>query len=78
MNVSRKTLIISLLLSFAIGSAIGGGESSPDKKPERPGVKWLGRVARLGLWFLALGEPAPQPQQHVGAVEGGIDHYRSL
>ena len=76
MNVSRKTLIIALLLSFAIGSAIGWGDASPYAKPERPGVKWLGRVARLGLWFLALGEPAPV-QQHVGAVDG-IDHYRSL
>lgn len=77
MTVSRKTMIIALLLSFAIGGVVGGGDQS-QPKPERPAARWLGRFARLGLWFLALGEPAPVQHQHVGAVEDGIDHYRSL
>lgn len=78
MKLNQKTLILAMLLSFAIGGVMGGGETSPDTKPDRPATRWIGRVARLGLWFLALGEPAPVQHQHVGAVDGGIDHYRSL
>jgi hypothetical protein len=74
-----KTTILALLLAFAIGGMIGGETSpSPAPKPDRPAGRWIGRIARLGLWFLAIGEPAPMQHQHVGAIDGELDHYRSL
>jgi hypothetical protein len=78
MNVSRKTLIIALLLAFAIGGVVGNDGSNPQPQP-RPALKWISRIARLGLWFVALGEPAPaQAVQHVHRSDSEIDHYRSL
>jgi hypothetical protein len=78
MKLSRKTLIIALLLAFAIGGVAANEESAPPK-PDRPALKWISRIARLGLWFVALGEPAPvQAVQHIHKSDSEIDHYRSL
>lgn len=78
MKLSRKTLIIAMLLSFAIGGVLGGQQYSPTN-PDRPVLRLLGRVARLGLWFMAFAEPAPTAQHaKVSVLADGVDHYRSL
>jgi hypothetical protein len=78
MRVGRKTLIIALLLAFVIGSVAGDMGTKPKPLADRPFLQLLGKAARLGLWFLAFAEPAPIEHQHVGAIEGEIDHFRSL
>lgn len=76
MKLNRQTLIIALLLAFVIGMSATREQPAPPK--DRPVLRFIGQLARLGLWVMAFAEPAPVQQQHVGAIENGVDHYRSL
>lgn len=74
--MNRKTIVIALVIAFAFGGWIGD-ESRP--KPDRPVARFIGRIARLGMWLMVLGEP--QPQQTVTQVSPDsdrLDHMRSL
>lgn len=74
--MNRQTIVLALILAFALGGWIGD-EAKP--KPDRPVLKFLSQAARWGLWLLVVGEPAPEPQYSRAApTDDHIDHQRSL
>jgi hypothetical protein len=80
--MTKKHLVIALLLAFAIGNSIGSSSRwfpSDNRIVNRPFAKWLGAAARLGLKFLVFAEPAPEGSYNRHAPdENYVDHARSL
>jgi hypothetical protein len=83
--MNKKTIIVALLLVFAIGNTVGSSSRLlpivPDNRPvSRPFAKWIGFLARTGLKLLVFAEPAPEPQLYNrhSPSEDWIDHTRSL
>jgi len=60
----HKTLLIALLVAFALGSYCA---NSTFIKPERPMLRAISTAARLGLKLLVFMDPPP-------AVEQSIQH----
>lgn len=74
--MNNKTLVLALIVAFLIGGW-AGDESRP--KPERPVARFIGKIARLGLWLMILGETEPKGEpQYTKASPDHIDHARSL
>lgn len=74
--MNNKTLVLALILAFLVGGW-AGDESRP--KPERPVARWIGKIARLGLWLMVLGETEKSAEpQYTKASPDHIDHMRSL
>ena len=73
--MNPKYVVLALVLAFAIGGW-AGDEMRPE--PDRPVLKFLAKAARLGMWLLIVGEPAPKQQAVHAAAPDHIDHMRSL
>ena len=76
--MNRKTIVLALVLAFAVGGYIG---DESRKQPERPVLRFLAKVARWGLWVMVVGDQPKQPEpQYTRAAPGPgeIDHLRSL
>jgi hypothetical protein len=79
MSPQRKYVAIVLLAAAAILWAHSSPHSpfAPPPKPQRPVLTFLMRVARMGLWFAAFAEPAPQ-QREPDLVMRGPDGNQSV
>ena len=74
--MDKKLMVLALIAAFLIGGW-AGDESRP--KPDRPVARFIGKIARLGLWILVLGEPQPKAEpQFTKSSPDHIDHMRSL
>jgi len=75
--MNRKSIVLALVIAFAVGGYIG---DEFRKEPERPVLKFLAKVARTGLWLMVLGEkPQPPSPAYTRAPDPDhIDHGRSL
>lgn len=71
--MNRKSLIVVILLAFAIGTLV---PIQTDQKPDRPFLKLLAAAARIGLTFLVFEPPPPEAKVHTGPEF--VDHARSL
>lgn len=74
--MSKQTLVIALIVAFLVGGW-AGDEVRP--RPDRPVARFFGKIARLGLWLMVLGESEPKAEpQYTKASPDHIDHMRSL
>jgi hypothetical protein len=71
--MNRKSLIVVVLLAFAIGMMAQGETSG---RQERPFLKMLALAARVGLGLMVF-EPPPQDVK-VHHEPDYVDHQRSL
>lgn len=61
-----KNLVLVAVAAFALAwfvSHNSGGDIIPNpfvpQRPDRPVLKFIAKVAKLGLWFVAFAEPKP-------------------
>ena len=56
-----KTLAAAVVIAATVGFLLGGQVQNNPFKPqkERPFLKFLAKVARLGLWVTAFADPPP-------------------
>lgn len=74
--MNNKTLVLALIVAFLVGGW-AGDESRP--QPDRPVARFIGKIARLGLWIMVLGETEPKAEpQYTKSSPDSIDHMRSL
>lgn len=63
-----KLLVLSGIAGIALGWFAATSDYSPIKpEPDRPILRLLARVAKIGLWALMFAEQPPQQQQLVHA-----------
>jgi hypothetical protein len=56
-----KKLVVAVVLAVAVTWCAATSDYSPIKpKADRPVLRLVQRLARVGLWFAMLAEPAPQ------------------
>lgn len=68
-----QILVIAGILGIALGWFAATSPLSPVKPaPERPVLRFLSRVAKLGLWALMVAEPPPA-QHHL--VHARVDEH---
>lgn len=72
--MSRKSLIVVILLAFAIGTLTQAGTAP---RPDRPFLKLLAGMARLGLGLMVF-EPPPPIDCTIHTEPDYVDHCRSL
>jgi hypothetical protein len=65
-KIDRNVLIV--VAAVVIGGIVFQTLPAPRAKPERPVLKFLAKVAKLGLWVL-MAQSAPIP--HIYAAEHG-------
>lgn len=70
--VSKKFLIISCLIAFAVGYNVS---SAVNKPKDRPVLKALARFAKTALWLAAFAEPAPEAHEEAKSTVMGEDGY---
>jgi hypothetical protein len=72
MKDSEKKLAIAILLAVAVTWFAATSEYSPVKpQPDRPVLRLIQRLARMGLWVAMFAEPAPQ------STEGLVYHAQA-
>lgn len=60
-----RPIVIAAILGVALGWFAATSPASPVRPaPERPVLRLLARVAKLGLWALAFAEPPPSQDRH--------------
>jgi hypothetical protein len=82
MTETQRTILVAVVLSAAVTWAAATSDLSPVKpKQDRPVLRLLARVARLGLWVATFAEPQPAAADglvyHAGYDEHGqriLDH----
>jgi hypothetical protein len=59
-----RMLSIAVLVTGAVTWCAATSDYSPIKpeEPKRPILRFLGKVAKLGLWVMWAAEPAPQQE----------------
>lgn len=75
-DLELRRIIVAVVAAAAVTWAAATSDLSPVKpKPDRPVLKLLARVARLGLWVAAFAEPQPASAEglvyHAGYDEHG-------
>jgi hypothetical protein len=63
-----RSTILACVLCGAAGWWLASSPASPvrpEPQPQRPVLKFLSRMARLGLWVMLAGEQAPQPVEQL-------------
>lgn len=69
-----RPLVIAGILGLALGWFAATSPISPVKPaPERPVLKFLARVAKLGLWVVAFADPPPADVHRV--VHARVDEH---
>jgi len=72
MKDSDKKLAIAILVAVAVTWFAATSEYSPVKpQPDRPVLRLIQRLARMGLWVAMFAEPAPQ------STEGLVYHAQA-
>lgn len=72
--MSRNTLVAAcvacLVAGYLVACVPGFDPINPfvPKRPDRPVLKLLSRMARLGLWVMVFADPPPQPMYRANAV----------
>lgn len=73
--MSKRSLVFVALACLVVGylvSTVGGFDPinpfSP--KPQRPVIKFLARLAKLGLWVAVFAEPEPKAQYAIRHTDG--------
>ena len=65
-NADLRKISIAVLVAVAVTWCAATSEYSPIKpKPERPVLRFLAKVAKLGLWVMWAAEPQPQPTENL-------------
>jgi len=64
--MTRRTLVLSclacLVAGYLVATVPGFDPVNPFvPKHDRPVIRFLARVAKMGLWLTVFAEPAPQP-----------------
>ena len=64
--MSKRSLLLVGLACIVVGCLVstvpGFDPLNPfSPKPQRPVIKFLARLAKLGLWVTVFAEPQPQP-----------------
>jgi hypothetical protein len=58
--------LIAVLVAVAVTWCAATSDYSPIKpQPERPVLRFLAKVAKLGLWVMWAAEPQPQPTENL-------------
>ena len=65
-NADLRKISIAVLVAVAVTWCAATSDYSPIKpKPDRPVLRFLARVAKLGLWVMWAAEPQPQPTENL-------------
>lgn len=75
MTIDRRTL--ALVAALVLGTWILAGRHATPTPADRPVLRAIARVAKLGLWMLTFAEPAPpeaRPAHLVNARTGPDGH----
>lgn len=73
--MSKRSLLLVALACLIVGylvSTVGGFDPiNPfNPKPQRPVIKFLARLAKLGLWVAVFAEPEPKVQYATRNTDG--------
>ena len=69
-----RPFVIAGILGVALGWFAATSPVSPVKPaPERPVLRFLARMAKLGLWVVAFADPPPADVHHV--VHARVDEH---
>ena len=65
MTEAHRRTVAAVIVAVAVGWWATHSDNSPlaPKKPDRPVIKFLSRIARLGLWVALAAEKPPEPEQ---------------
>lgn len=75
--MTRRAVVLSclacLVAGFLAASVPGFDPVNPfvPKRPDRPVVRFLARLAKIGLWVTVFAEPAPPPVEQQYAARHG-------
>jgi hypothetical protein len=65
-NADLRKISIAVLVAVAVTWCAATSDYSPIKpRPERPVLRFLAKVAKLGLWVMWAAEPQPQPTENL-------------
>jgi len=65
-NADLRKISIAVLVAVAVTWCAATSDYSPIKpQPERPVLRLLQRLARIGLWVMWAAEPQPQPTENL-------------
>ena len=65
-NSDMRKISIAVLVAVAVTWCAATSDYSPIKpQPERPVLRFLAKVAKLGLWVMWAAEPQPQPTENL-------------
>jgi hypothetical protein len=65
-NSDLRKISIAVLVTVAVTWCAATSDYSPIKpQPERPVLRLLQRLARVGLWVMWAAEPQPQPTENL-------------
>jgi hypothetical protein len=65
-NADLRKISIAVMVAVAVTWCAATSDYSPIKpKPDRPVLRFLAKVAKLGLWVMWAAEPQPQPTENL-------------
>ena len=65
-NADLRKISIAAMVAVAVTWCAATSDYSPIKpKPDRPVLRFLAKVAKLGLWVMWAAEPQPQPTENL-------------
>lgn len=65
-NNDLRKISIAVLVAMAVTWCAATSDYSPVKpKPDRPVLRLIQRLARVGLWVMWCADPAPMPQENL-------------
>jgi len=65
-NSDMRKISIAVLVAVAVTWCAATSDYSPIKpQPERPVLRFIQRLARVGLWVMWAAEPQPQPTENL-------------
>jgi hypothetical protein len=78
-NRDMRIVSIAVLVAVAVTWAAATSDYSPLKpQQDRPVLRFLARVAKLGLWVMAVADPPPAQQHYVVHARVDSDGHRVL
>jgi hypothetical protein len=70
-----RTALITAVVAIAVTWCAATSDWSPIKpQPDRPVLRFIQRLARVGLWVMWAAEPPPASQQHY-VVHARVDEH---